>query len=1032
MSEPILIALVQLFAIIAASKHRQLSANTRLIIETYLKQYLNSKELEEYLMLYDELFSFHSMDEAPGIQETVMTLNKMKSLCERINKGLQQKDKLIVFIKFIEFIEEINKSALAASQEKQQELAYFKIIQNAFLLSDKDYHYVTHFLTQPESKEIHENDLLIIGSEAHIKEKRNKTILRERLDHPILVLHLKSVDLFVGCHLGNNDLYLNGHYISPNQSFILNPGAILKNQKIAPIYYTDIVANMVDTRQQVQLQFTVDNIGFTFKNSQNGIQPFSFQAESGELIGVMGASGAGKSTLLSLLNGTLGLQQGDILINGHNLEDENQELKSIIGYIPQDDLLIEELTVFQNLYFNARLCYSHFSRFKLTRIILKVLADVDLLSIRDLVVGSPLNKVISGGQRKRLNIALELIREPFVLFADEPTSGLSSMDSEMVMLLLKEQTLNGRLVMVNIHQPSSNIFKLFDKLLILDKGGFPIYYGNPIESITYFKSASNYVNPTESECLSCGYVNPEQLFQITEAKTISKHGKVTNQRISMPADWYQLFKKNLQPQLQPIIQRLPLPENNFSIPGKLKQFNIFSLRNLFIKITNKQYILLNLLEAPLLALILAYLTRYSTEQPYVFGQNKNLVAFLFMSVVVSLFFGMIVSAEEIIKDRKILKREAFLNLSRNSYLNAKIVFLFGLSAVQSLLFVLVGNTMLGIHNMLFSYWLILFSTSCFANMVGLNISSGLDSVVNIYIVIPFILVPQLLLSGVIVPFDSLNQRISSTDKVPLVGDLMASRWAFEALTVEQFKHNAYTRNFYAFDAALSNTSFKTSYLIPSINAKIDDLHFNLNANPKQAGISKQLKIINREIQILEQEAGFTPGYLSSMLTREKLTDETRRRAHVYLDSLRKQFTSEYKIISRSRDSVYTQLVQSLSQDGIYKLKRKHYNTSLADWVLDKKNTKNIIMGKNGFIRKNDPVYMIPSSKVGRAHFYAPVKQLGSLKIDTLWFNVGVLWLMALILYTTLWHDTLRKLMEYYNNKQRQKSKRKQIQIENNN
>ncbi len=105
---------------------------------------------------------------------------------------------------------------------------------------------------------------------------------------------------------------------------------------------------------------------------------------------------------------------------------------------------------------------------------------MDLYEIRDLKVGNPLNKVISGGQRKRLNIALELIREPTILFADEPTSGLSSVDSEIVMNLLKEQTYRGKLVIINIHQPGSEIYKMFDKVMFIDKGGYQIFYGNPI------------------------------------------------------------------------------------------------------------------------------------------------------------------------------------------------------------------------------------------------------------------------------------------------------------------------------------------------------------------------------------------------------------------------------------------------------------------------------------------------------------------------------------------------------------------------
>ncbi len=117
-----------------------------------------------------------------------------------------------------------------------------------------------------------------------------------------------------------------------------------------------------------------------------------------------------------------------------------------------------------------------------------LLNSIGLYEAKDLKVGSPLEKTISGGQRKRLNIALELIREPSVLFVDEPTSGLSSRDSENIMDLLKELALKGKVIFVVIHQPSSDIFKMFDKLLILDLGGRPIYYGNPVDGVLYFKS----------------------------------------------------------------------------------------------------------------------------------------------------------------------------------------------------------------------------------------------------------------------------------------------------------------------------------------------------------------------------------------------------------------------------------------------------------------------------------------------------------------------------------------------------------------
>ena len=148
-----------------------------------------------------------------------------------------------------------------------------------------------------------------------------------------------------------------------------------------------------------------------------------------------------------------------------------------------------------------------------------------------------------------------------------------------------------------------------------------------------------------------------------------------------------------------------------------------------------------------------------------------------MSIIVALFMGLTVSAEEIIRDRKILKRESFLNLSWNSYLVSKLGILFLLSAIQTLMFVWVGNLVLEIKGMVLAFWFILFSTSCMANVLGLNISSAFNSAVTVYVLIPLLLIPQMILSGVLFSFDKLHPLISNKEKVPFVADLMASRWA---------------------------------------------------------------------------------------------------------------------------------------------------------------------------------------------------------------------------------------------------------------
>ena len=241
----------------------------------------------------------------------------------------------------------------------------------------------------------------------------------------------------------------------------------------------EIVSKFLYNSAQEQIVFEAKNVSYKFSSNKIGVHNFSFKEESSSLVAIMGGSGVGKSTFMNVLNGKLKLNEGEITINEFDIHLEQEKIKGIIGYVPQDDLLVEELTVFENLYYNAKFCFKDYSKLQLYRVVLKILIDLDLIEVKHSKVGSPLNKFISGGQRKRLNIALELIREPSILMVDEPTSGLSSTDSEKVMDLLKLQSLKGRLVIVNIHQPSSYVFKLLDKLHVLDKGRISNFFWKP-------------------------------------------------------------------------------------------------------------------------------------------------------------------------------------------------------------------------------------------------------------------------------------------------------------------------------------------------------------------------------------------------------------------------------------------------------------------------------------------------------------------------------------------------------------------------
>ncbi len=335
---------------------------------------------------------------------------------------------------------------------------------------------------------------------------------------------------------------------------------------------------------------------------------------------------------------------------------------------------------------------------------------------------------------------------------------------------------------------------MFDKVIILDQGGCMAYFGNPVDSVIYFKTLDAQINSNQGECPSCGNVNPETIFNIIETQVVDEFGKYTEKRKVKPNEWAAKYRLKHPVILVPEVNEPP--HKNLQRPGLLKQFQIYFTRDIKSKISNNQYVLLTLLEAPILGFVLSYIIRYIPDPDsniYIFSENENIPIYIFMSLIVALFLGLTISAEEIFRDRKILKREHFLNLSRHSYLLSKVAILIIISAIQTFLFVSIANPILGIKGMYFHYWLALFTTAFCANMIGLNISASFNSAITIYIVIPLLIIPMMVLSGAMFPFDKLNRKIGNVDKVPLIAELMPTRWTYEALIVSQFKDNKYSQ-----------------------------------------------------------------------------------------------------------------------------------------------------------------------------------------------------------------------------------------------
>lgn len=1013
MKESVLKSLMRLFAIVSQVHSVEEISTSKLIIEKYLKINVRKDKLNQFLIMYD--FYHNSLRERElrtGDKQLSLFSVKAVIICEQINRELDKKQKIFILTHILEIL-------FSTGRKQSEDIDFVKTIALAFKIDERLFYDCLAFVFDDLEKVEQKNHILILNSQG--PKGKFKHIFRDFLNGRIVFYYIEHADVCLFRHNGKDDqLYYNDQKIELLTTYIFEEGGIIRSPLMGDLFYNDVLKVFLHDSYLDKVFFVAERVSYQFPNSDTGIMPFSFSEESGQLVGVMGNSGVGKSTLLNLLNGNLKPKTGRILINGYDINTEKEKIRRVVGYIPQDDMLIEELTVFQNLYYNARLCFKDLSKENIVRRVTRLINDIGLSEAKNLKVGNPLNKFISGGQRKRLNIALELIREPNVLFVDEPTSGLSSTDSDMVMELLKKQSLKGKLVVVNIHQPSSDIFKKFDKLLLIDTGGRVVFQGNPLNSLVYLKTYKQHVNADEGECSNCGNINPEQILQIIEARNVNEFGEYTFERQVSSGEWYNNYIKRQEKEpSQAVNLKTDLPRNEFKPQTPFNQFRIFGTRNLLSKFYDYQYILINALEAPVLALILGWFTKFNAgtrEDPsaYVFSQNTNLPVFIFMSVVVAVFLGLMVSAQEIIRDNKLLKREAFLHLNRKSYFNSKVFFLAIVLAIQMFLFVLIGNTILEIKGMYFYYWLMLWITSLVAGLLGLNLSSSFKSVVAIYIFIPILIVPQILLGGAMIPFNKLNSRFTGPVFVPVAGDVMPSRWAYEGLAVCQFTRNKYQKEFYSLDQKVSEASYRQNYFIPEISNLFNEVKREIIQNSKDVKLEQKINELSNGIEKLSY---FTPNCEHSIeamdfnnfniTISQEIEDLIQCATLTYNNILDKAI--------HERDTKIFELEKELGGlDELVILKSKYYNEQLTDLVTNKKEVEKIIWYKGELIQLIDPIFHNPEMQIGRSHFFAAYKRIGNRYIETYWFNLIALVIFLIVFYILLLYEVFQRISTVIN------------------
>src|SRR5438874_2627691 len=536
---------------------------------------------------------------------------------------------------------------------------------------------------------------------------------------------------------------------------------------------------IIEEERNIIRSIEVVDVTHRFGNNEIGLEGVSFSVNRGELVCVMGASGSGKSTLMKVLGGQLQASQGQVLLNDRPLYENLDQLKGYISYIPQEDAFDEHLTIGENLEFAAAIRAPHLSGRDLTRRLEGKLIQLGLNERRDSIVGSPVKKTLSGGERKRLNIGLDMIGSADVYLFDEPTSGLSSKDSEHVIEIIRALAHN-KIIIVTIHQPSSKLFQMFHKAILFDKGGRLVFFGTPTDMLRYFAEAEHQhqFGADMGACPSCGTTRPEFIFDVLETplRDISgdiiyeenTRGQLVAARRYSPEFWrdkYEAFRL-IQDVKQVSLRRGPAPalppapsvKRRFFMRWRDEwtQFRTLMKRSFMSKLRNRANLLITIGVAPVLALLIATILRYSERGEYDYASAYHIPTFLFLSLIVAMFLGLTNSADDIIRDRAVLQRERNLNVRLPYYVFSKFMSLGFFAVVQCVLFVLIGNYILEIRGM---FWIdlgIVFMTAMGGVALGLVVSCLVADPKTASNIVPLVLIPQIIMGGALIKYEDMK------------------------------------------------------------------------------------------------------------------------------------------------------------------------------------------------------------------------------------------------------------------------------------
>ena len=594
------------------------------------------------------------------------------------------------------------------------------------------------------------------------------------LDYPMVSWHHARLerqgDIATVTDLGaTNGTYVNGQRITGK--VVVRPGDVIGLGSYTFRLTSTGGIEKRDYRGDLTIEANAISVAVPGKRL---LEDVSLTIYPSELVGLMGPSGAGKSTLMMAFNGYTPPTEGQVFFNGEDLYSAYGHFCSQIGYVPQDDIMHRDLTVRQALYYTAKLRLpKDTTEEELEQRIQQILTQLGLQGVQDVIIGSPEKKGISGGQRKRVNLAMELLTDPSVLFLDEPTSGLSSEDALMVMKLLRELANSGKTILITIHQPSLESFRLMDQLIVVAKDSDTVEPGR----LVYFGPA--YPN-------SILFFNPEpQTGPMQLPDNLSPDKLLRGLHQGRTTEWLRRYdlSEYKRHYVNDRAGQAPEPATPTSAPQSIRrpglsQWRTLVRRSLVIKLKDSASTLILLAQAPIIAFLLVAVFSHRSTQSLTrltYPDISNaMVTSSFLLIISALWFGCANAAREIVGEWAIYHRERMVNLKIPSYIASKFTVLGLLCLVQCAALLGIVYWGCGWRGPWWKMYWLLVLTALVGVALGLTASVLARTSEVALSLVPLILLPMIILGGGLSPLHNMKAE-------KYLPPILASRWAFEGL-----------------------------------------------------------------------------------------------------------------------------------------------------------------------------------------------------------------------------------------------------------